>query len=149
MDKKELIRITAGIVGKAVSCTARQTARALVTTAEFVHDHRAEIAKGSNLAARAAVSSVKGAAGFVYDTASLKVFSREKIDGLRSRIEEQGKEYCALVDARGRKHRVVDSIAVGGDLLTDILRGGASAEVEAAYAAAYPDLAKGCHSRIW
>lgn len=76
-------------------------------------------------------------------TPSLRVFSREKIEGVKERIEEQGRQYRALVDERKQGCRVVDSLGVGGDLLSDILAvGGASVEVQAAYAAAYPDLAE-------
>ena len=109
---------------------------------EYAYDHRVDIAKGAELAASAAVSSVKGAALFAYDTAALKIFSKEKLDGVKVRIEEQGRQYRAIVDDRKHGHREVDTLAIGGDLLSDILNGGvASADVHAAYAAAYPELA--------
>ena len=142
MDKKTFLKNLACGVGKATAWTAKQTAGAAAKAAGYAYDHRAEIAKGSCLAASAAASSLKGAACFVYDTASLQVFPREKIEGMKARMEEQGRQYRALVNGNRQGQRVVDSLAVGGDLLSEILAGGsASAEVHAAYAAAYPDLA--------
>jgi len=142
MDKKKLLIDVASSLGKATLWTAKQTGRATVSAAEYAYDHRAEIAKGTGMAASAAASSIKGAAVFAYDTASLKIFSNEKLDGVKGRIEEQGREYRALVNERCQGQREVDSLAVGGDLLSDILKGGvASADVHAAYAAAYPELA--------
>lgn len=143
MDKKELLKSVASGVGTATLWTAKQAAKATAKAAEFAYDHREDIGKGASIAANATVSSVKGAANFVYDTASLKVFSNEKIDGIKQQIEEQASQYRALTNARARGHQVVDSLAIGGDLLTDILAaGGATPDVQAAYAAAYPDLAQ-------
>jgi hypothetical protein len=142
MDKNKLLIDVASGLGKATLWTAKKGAIAAVSAAEFAYDHRTEIAKGTGMAASAAVSSFKGAAVFAYDTASLKIFSNEKLHGVKERIEEQGRQYRSLVNDRRQLHREVDSLAVGGDLLSDILNGGtASADVHAAYAAAYPDLA--------
>ena len=142
MDTKKILKDVALGVGKIALWSARKTGKATVTAAEFAIGHRAEIAKVSVLAANAAVYSAKGALGFVYDTASLNVFSGEKIEGMRGRIEAQGREYRAIVDKRHQSHGVVDSLAVGGDLVSAIMAGAeASADVHAAYVAAYPDLA--------
>lgn len=109
---------------------------------EYLYDHRQQIWEGTKIGGHAFVSSVAGAAGFLYDTASLKLFDREKTETLRRRIEAQGKRYRELVIQKMENHRLVDSLAVGGDVLADILRTGeVPADVQAAYAAAYPDLA--------
>lgn len=143
MDKKKLLKDVVCGIGTATLWTVKQTAKAAAAAAEFAYDHRAEIAKGGSLASSAAASSARGAWDFLYDTASLKVFSGENIAGIRGRIEAQGREYRALVDEHQQGRRMVDSLAVGGDLLSDILGGGdASADVHAAYASAYPDLAQ-------
>jgi hypothetical protein len=142
MDKEQLFKNLATGIGKATVWTARKAGEATTKAAEFVYDHREEIAKGGCIAANAAAASIKGAATFVYDTASLKLFSREKLDTVKARIEAQGKEYRSLVDQHGDGFRVADSLMVGGDLLFHILATGVvSADVDAAYSAAYPDLA--------
>ena len=80
MDKKKLLKDIAASMGKATLWTAEKTARATCAAVEYAYDHRVDIAKGAGLAASAAVSSVKGAALFAYDTAALKIFSKEKLD---------------------------------------------------------------------
>lgn len=108
----------------------------------FLIKHRGELWQAANIGARAFTSSVTGVAGFAYDTASLKIFDREKLDELHHRIVEQGKRYRELVVTRMENQRLVDSLAVGGDILADIIRTGeVPTDVAAAYAAAYPGLA--------
>lgn len=143
IDKNKLLKNISSAITKATFWTVKQTAKGTANAAKYAYDHRDEIRKGVSLAANAVESSVKGAKSFAYDTASLKIFSKEKIETIKQRIEEQGREYRALVDDRTQGRRVVDSLAVGGDLLSDIYLGSvASADVHAAYAAAYPDLAQ-------
>jgi len=143
MDKTKLLKDVACGISTATLWTVKHTTKAVAAAADFAYDHREDIVKGGSLAASAAASSARGAWDFMYDTASLKVFSKENIAGIRGRIEAQGMEYRSIVNEHQQGRRVVDSLAVGGDLLSDILAGGdASADVHTAYAAAYPDLAQ-------
>lgn len=110
--------------------------------ASYLFRRRKEIWYGTKVGGQAFVSAVGGAAAFVYDTASLKMFNTEKIEEMRRRIEEQGRRYRGVVTERLRNHRMVDSVAVGGETLADIIaKGDPPADVAAAYAAAYPGLA--------
>jgi len=128
-----------GILGEKAACFLVKKCR---DTAGYLYGHRSQIWRGTKIGGHAFASSVGGAAGFVYDTASLKMFDRERIERLRMQIEGQGKRYRELVVRRMENHRMVDSLAVGGDLLSDIIgTGQVPADVAAAYAAAYPGLA--------
>jgi hypothetical protein len=110
--------------------------------AKYLFRRRSQIWHGTKVGGQACISSVEGAAAFVYDAASLRIFDKERIEEVRRQIEQQGKIYRQLVVAKMANHRLVDSLAVGGDLLADIVRTGeAPADITAAYAAAYPGLA--------
>jgi hypothetical protein len=141
MDKKspEEILAAVGTAGKWAGKTLFNGAK---SAGEYIYDHREDIANGAKVAGTATVEAGKSFCQTVYDTASLKIFSKEKVEHLHKRIEEQANEYRQL--ASNGKHdgmRAVDSIAVGGDLLSDILAHGASPEVQEAFAAAYPQQA--------
>lgn len=121
---------------------ARFLGRKCIDGAEYLYDHRRQIWQGTKMGGQAFASSVAGAAGFAYDAASLKIFSRERLEEMRQRIEKQGKRYRQLVINRMDNHRLVDTMSVGGDLLANIIRTGhVPTDVTAAYAAAYPGLA--------
>lgn len=116
--------------------------RKCVEGTEYLYDHREEIAAGAKAAGKAAGASVKSAAETAYDAASVKLYDKERIEEMKAKTEEQGQRYRTLVIERMENRRMVDSIAVGGDLLADIVRTGRiPLDVQAAYAAAYPDLA--------
>lgn len=121
---------------------AMAAGRKCVEGTEFLYDHREEIATGVKAAGKAAGASVKSAAETVYDAASVKLYDKEKIEEMKAKIEDQGQRYRTLVIERMDNRRMVDSIAVGGDLLADIVRTGRiPLDVQAAYGAAYPHLA--------
>lgn len=133
------LKSAVGVLGGKVTCFL---VKKCCDTAGYLYGHRCQIWHGAKIGGHAFASSVGGAAGFVYDTASLKMFDRERIEGLRVKVEGQGKRYRQLVLERMGNHRVVDSLAIGGDLLGDIIHTGqVPADVAAAYAAAYPGLA--------
>ena len=111
-------------------------------TGQYTYDHRQQIFEGAKLAGTTATQAAKGFGQSIYDTASLKVFSKDKIDSLKSTIEAQGQLYRKLTSEKLCNHRKLDSLAVGGDILRDVLNNGASPEVKAAFAAAYPQEAQ-------
>lgn len=80
----------------------------------------------------------------LYDSASARWYSREKIQAVAKRIQQQAETYESLKSkVRKKGHRFMDGCFLGGDLLADIALGesGLPAEIARAYEAAYPDLA--------
>ena len=127
---------------KITTTAGRLTGKAALSSAQYAWNHRDKIATGTGMAVAATGSAVKGAAGFAYDAASIKLYSNDRTEQLRQSIAAQGKRYRDLVSERLGDGRVVDSLTVGGTCLADIIKDGhASREVEAAFAAQYPHLA--------
>jgi hypothetical protein len=84
--------------------------------------------------------AAKGSSYYMYDLASLKLYSKERLEQMKATIEEQSRRYAAILNARQHS---VDSLAVGGELLSDMVRSGhVPVDVQAAYEAAYPHLAQ-------
>jgi hypothetical protein len=105
----------------------------------FLLEHRREIAHGACVTGSAVWGGVRGGGELVYDLTSLKLYSRDRLEELKRIIEEQSRRYSSLLDRNGH---AVDTLAVGGELLADMLRSGRVPEdVQAAYRSAYPDLA--------
>jgi hypothetical protein len=142
MDKSELAKMIGDKIGKAAAWTAKKSLNGALRIGEYAYDHRQQIFEGAKLAGTSAAQAAKGFGQSIYDTASLKVFSKDKIQGLKSTIEEQGQQYRKLTYQNLSNHRNLDSLAVGGDMLHDVLLNGASPEVKAAFAAAYPQEAQ-------
>lgn len=138
MNTKLLAYNTLKASCKATAWLVRQGIKATAVSGKFVYDHREQIYEGTKLAGTAGKTAAVSFGQRVYDTASLKIFSSDKIESLKTRLIEQGEEYRKLTSRTFSNHRMVDSIVVGGDLLSDILNHGASADVKAAFAAAYP-----------
>lgn len=142
MNGSDLLKATGIALLKGTTWTATQIVKGTVKSVVYVHEHREEINKAAKMTAIATVETVKSAGRMLNDTASIKIYSDKKIDALRMQIEAQGQQYRDLINERQKNHRSIDTIAVGGDLLKDILNKGASPEVEAAFAAAYPNEAQ-------
>lgn len=138
MGWKDDLKKAAGLAKRAAVTAGRKC----VEGTEYLYDHREEIAAGVKAAGKAAGASVKSAAETAHDAASAKIYDKEKIEELKTKIEDQGRRYRTLVIERMENRRMVDTLAIGGDLLADIVRTGRiPGDVQAAYAAAYPDLA--------
>jgi hypothetical protein len=76
----------------------------------------------------------------VYDLASLRLYSRDRLEELKQTIEDQSRRYSTLTSYNGH---AADTLAIGGELLGDMLLSGrVPADVQAAYRAAYPDLSQ-------
>ncbi len=115
-------------------------ARGTEATGRFLLEHRREIAKGALVTGSAAVGAARGGGQLVYDLASLGLYPQERLERLKRTIEDQSRRYAA---ALGRNHRTADTLAVGGELLADMVRSGRVPEdVGAAYEAAYPELSR-------
>ena len=138
MRQREILNVSAKALCSGAAWTAKQLFRGCVKSAEVAYDHRAEIKIAARLSSIATISSAKSAGTMLYDTASLKMFSIDKIEALKNQIEEQGRLYRVLTIKQMEHHRNIDTLTVGGDLLSSILQRGASPDVEAAFAAAYP-----------
>lgn len=123
---------------KGAAWTTKQIIKGTLYSAEIAYDNRDLVPKAVKLTAIATASSARSAGAMLYDTASLKIFSNGKIETIKKQIEEQGLQYRSLTIHRMQHHRNIDTLAVGGDLLKDILDRGASPDVNAAFAAAYP-----------
>ncbi|NMC74768.1 MAG: hypothetical protein GYA56_10505, partial [Geobacteraceae bacterium] len=136
------MKLMTKLVSEITVVTARFIGRQCLSGAGYLYHHRKQIWQGARMGSLAFASSVRGAASFVYDAASLRIFDKERVEEMRKRIEEQGTRYRGLVIAHMENHRLVDSLSLGGDLLADIIRTGRiPADVQAAYTAAYPGLA--------
>lgn len=121
-----------GNAEKAGRCTVKRTKA-------FLDDHKEEIDTTAKMAKEATSGAVNSVFQSISDTANFKG-NKVRLDKLKSRVEQQSEEYSKIISIPGR--RMVDSLFVGGDLLSDILSTGASSEVQAAYAAAFPDQAQ-------
>lgn len=138
MKAQELALESLKLACKAASFAARNGIKVTKHAGKYLYEHREQIADGACLAGTAAKTAAKSFSQCIYDTASLKIFSKEKIETLHSRIQAQGEEYRQLTIKRFGNRRNLDSIAVGGDILSDILSHGAPSDVKAAFEAAYP-----------
>lgn len=96
MDKSELAKMIGDKIGKAAAWTAKKSLNGALRTGEYAYDHRQQIFEGAKLAGISAAQAAKCFGQSIYDTASLKVFSKDKIEGLKSTIEEQGQQYRKL-----------------------------------------------------
>ena len=87
--------------------------------------------------AREAVQSAAGSARNIYRNVR---YSKSGLRTIQNHIEAQGGYYRELL----RNTRAADSIFIGGESLITLLAAGEiPAEIEAAYRAAYPDMAEG------
>lgn len=109
----------------------------------YIYDNRQQIRDGAEAAAEGLKATVRSGFTCVYDIAGVKLVSQKEIDEMIVKIEEQGNEYRRLTDERRKEYGAQDSIAVGGDLVADIVAGkaGVSEDVVSAYEAAYPGMA--------
>ena len=127
---------------KEAAKNAKDSSRQAVEKAKnYLHDPKDEIDQGLKMADNA----TNGAAKSIFQSISDSVNywqNKSKIEKFKERIEQQAEEYSIIANNRLPGRRMVDSLFVGGDLLSDILRTGASPEVKAAYAAAYPELSQ-------
>lgn len=91
--------------------------------------------KGVGVTGCAAFGAAKGSSGYIYDLASIKLYSKKRLERLKITIEEQSRRYAAVLNSR---QNTVDFLAVGGELLADMIRSGrVPADVKTAYEAAY------------
>lgn len=125
-------------LGEVTKRTSEKTVHLAKDAAEYINDHRTEIREGATIATESVFEAVKSVGQTIYDTASLRIYSAEKVADLKSRMETQAREYGHLTAENPNQYRTLDSFVLGGDLLSDILANGASDEVKEAYAAAYP-----------
>ena len=129
------------LTGKLVTAVGSLALRGTVCGAKFLFDHRREVGTGLLCTGQATASAVKGAGGLLVDLASLRLYPEERLTLLRQQILVQGCRYHQLIDPANRP-RTLDSLAVGGDLLREIIKSGQiTADVERAYELACPHLA--------
>ena len=139
MGKKDVALEMLSDLRKLGSWTTSLAIKGAKRSGDYIYDHREQIYEGAKIGGLASGKAVKAFGMTIYDTASLKIYSKEDISQVQKAIEEQGREYRQLTNQNLANHRAIDSLAVGGDLLHDILVHGASPEVKAAYAAAWPE----------
>ena len=131
--------MTGKLIMKNIARTAGNlTLKGAAQGGRFIVEHRQEIGMGLVCATQAVTSAVKGAGELLYDTASLKLYSLERVAELKEEIGNQGRTYHRLIGS-GADPRFLDSLAVGGDLLQDIITSGrVPADVQQAYELACP-----------
>ena len=131
--------MTGKLIMKKIARTAGNLAlKGAAQGGRFIIEHRQEIGMGLVCATQAVTSAVKGAGELLYDTASLKLYSMERVAELKEEIGNQGRYYHRLIGP-GADPRFLDSLAVGGDLLQDIITSGrVPADVQQAYELACP-----------
>ena len=103
----------------------------------YLQEHKDEIEQGRKIVNLATNKAAKSIFQLISDTVNYKQ-NKERLERQKARIEQQSEEYNGIANNLSSR-RMVDSIFVGGDLLGNILRTGASADVHAAYEAAYPE----------
>ena len=97
-------------------------------------------AKSIGMTGRGVYGAGKGSSTYMYDLASLGWYSQDRLKRLQATIEKQALQYAAILNSRKRS---VDALAVGGELLADMIRSGrVPVDVQTAFEAAYPNLAE-------
>lgn len=123
--------------------TGKKLAEGAVAAGGYLYDHRAEIAAGAAVAGSAATAAGKGALQLGCDAGSLAIYRDSRVNELRDKLRQQGLRYRAAVTSGWQETPAAESLAVGGSLLTDILRTGRTPEdVQKAYELAYPHVAE-------
>lgn len=141
-NREELLKVARAGTGLAVSA-GKAVAAGAVATGGYLYDHRAEIAEGTVLAGKAAISAGKAAAQLSWDAASAAIFRDSHVAELRDKLRQQGLQYRAAVASGWQGTPAVESLAVGGSLLADIIRTGQTPDdVQKAYQLAYPHVAE-------
>ncbi len=108
----------------------------------YLDDHQDDIRSAAEAAKQAASKTVESFQKTAEDIFANIHYSKDKLAYMKGRVEQQGAEYRRITGRNFERNRMVDSLAVGGDLLADILTHGASPQVQAAFAAAYPQQAQ-------
>lgn len=138
MDREDFANSISGMFKNtfdALSAAAKKTG-------QYVNDHENDIRTAASTIKNTAEEAAKSFRQTAEDIFDLSRFSKDKLAYMKGRIEQQGIEYRRITNSTLGRNRMVDSLAVGGDLLSDILLHGASADVQAAFAAAYPQQAQ-------
>lgn len=139
---EELAKVARAGTGLAVSA-GKAVAAGAVATGGYLYDHRAEIAEGTVLAGKAAISAGKAAAQLSWDAASAAIFRDSHVAELRDKLRQQGLQYRAAVASGWQGTPAAESLAVGGSLLADIIQTGQTPDdVKEAYELAYPHVAE-------
>lgn len=104
------------------------------------YEHRRELSGAAVVTGTAAAASAAAATRSLYDLYSNIGFSKKRLDKTKSRIDQQAQEYRDLKSQYDRKLAVIDSVAIGGDVLRDYLDGTSapSDRVVEAYQLAFP-----------
>jgi hypothetical protein len=104
----------------------------------IIFANRKKIIKGISLTGTALGAALGSVAELTADSLSIKIYSNEKIRKLYKKIQKQAKKYKDLTSQLN--YRNIDAIAVGGDLLINILNHPRkiSHEIIQAFEKAYP-----------
>ncbi len=128
---------------KGVWWITKTTARVTLRTARLLHEHRETINRTALATVSTGAGAVKGGSLLLYDMASLRIYSGEKLEALKRTIELQAKEYCRLTASTRSYATLLDTVSVGGELIAEMIKSGHVPEdVQKAYTAAYPHLAE-------
>lgn len=140
MNKKKIAQKAASGAGKAALWLGGKSLKGLKKGAATAYAHRKEIGHFSLGACLAAGSGIQSVAGTAHDSLSLLLYKNKTNEELKEKINRQAREYQALIKKNRADHSFMDSIAVGGDLLADIVAGRAEVnpEIVSAYEAANP-----------
>lgn len=140
-NREELLKVARAGTGLAVSA-GKAVAAGAAATGGYLYDHRTEIAEGTILAGKAAISAGKAAAQLSWDAASAAIFRDSHVTELRDKLRQQGLRYRVAVASGWQGTPAAESLAVGGSLLADIIRTGQTPDdVKEAYELAYPHVA--------
>lgn len=137
---KSLWKKTGRASVKAASLGTKALGKGFAWTGKKTWEHREELTNtGKNIVSvgvGAAVEVIK----FPYDVVSIAIYSDKKITQLTNTIQEQAKQYNAILR---RNKTLFDSGIISGTLIADMLTGKTEvpAEIQKAYERAYPRLA--------
>jgi hypothetical protein len=142
-DNREELANTAMAGAKVAAATGKSLACEVTATGGYLFQHRAKIAAGAATAGKAVIATGKGAAQLSCDAGSLAIYRDRRVTELHEQLRRQGLRYRAAVASGWNGTPGVESLAVGGSLLIDIVGTGHTPEdVQRAYELAYPHAAE-------
>jgi len=137
-DNREELKKAAAGTAKTASDAGRMIVSGAASAAGYVSDHRKEISGGACAVGSSAVAAGKGALQLACDAGGMAVYSNKRIVELREVLQLQGLLYKE-VQKRTINSPLMESIAVGGSLLSDIIsQHETPADIQRAYELAYP-----------
>jgi len=79
MNKTKIAQNLVDCLGKAAAWTTKKSLNGALRTGEYAYDNRQQIFEGVKLAGVSTAQAAKGFGQSIYDTASLKVFSKDNL----------------------------------------------------------------------